>query len=265
MEKLRTHGWKESRPRCTERCSLRGSSGIGRAHMENWRACARMALRRFHRGRLTWRLAHKNRFGWSQLERWNRVNLEMVVAVPWREQWRGWQDGAPYERSDDGQGYKEKLEMKEHVRIPKRVYISRENFKEFEFTARGPGRTPMLKGTAGHAHMEALSKTNGGGIERHFQGAQRCVKEYQECAAKRRPATSSSSCSAAPSSSTNKGSEAARMDKRTNIERFPSVCRWRVDDSLKKKQKEDGGKRGRKDRDEDRHMSQDVRETEGRR
>ena len=161
-------------------------------------------------------------------------------------------------------GYKEELEMKEHVRIPKRVYISRENFKEFEFTARGPGRTSMLKGTAGHAHMEALSKTNGGGIERHFQGVQRRVKEYQECAAKRRvkrakpiveeaqhrdegivlmdedaSATSSSSCSAAPSSSTNKGSEAARMDKRTNIERIPSVCRWRVDES-RKKQKEDG-------------------------
>ena len=171
----------------------------------------------------------------------------------------------------------------------RRVYISRENFMEFEFTARCPGRTSMLSGTAGHAHMEALSKTNGGGIERHFQGAQRRVKEYQECATKRRaktakpiveeaqqrdegivrmdedaPATSSSSCSAAPSSSTNKGSEAARMDKRTNIERIPSVCRWRVDDS-RKKQKEDGGRRGRKDGDEDRHMSQDVGETAGRR
>ena len=83
-------------------------------------------------------------------------------------------------------GYKEKLEMKAHVRIPKRVYISRENFKEFKFTARCPGRTSMLSGTAGRSHTEALAKTNGGGIERHFQGAQRCVKEYQECAAKER-------------------------------------------------------------------------------
>ena len=134
--------------------------------------------------------------------------------------------------------YKEKLEMKEHVRIPKRVYISRENIKEFEFRVRCPGRTSMLMGTAGHAHVEALSKTN---------GRERRVKEYHEQLRERSQllkrynrGTKESSSTAAPSSSANEGSDPARMAKRTNIERIPSVAN--VELTIVKRNEEEEGK-----------------------
>ena len=65
-------------------------------------------------------------------------------------------DGALQERGRKmDRDCKEKLEMEEHVPIPMRVYISRENLEAFVFTTRCPGCTPMLKGTARRAHTAA--------------------------------------------------------------------------------------------------------------
>ena len=61
-------------------------------------------------------------------ERWDRSNLEMVVAVPWRKNEDDPKmDGERLESEVIvmDKEYKEKLEAGEHVPVPKRVYISR--------------------------------------------------------------------------------------------------------------------------------------------
>ena len=50
--------------------------------------------------------------------------------------------------------YEEKLEMEEHVPVPERAYIHREDLKTFGFTARCPARLSMLKKTAWQAPTE---------------------------------------------------------------------------------------------------------------
>ena len=107
-------------------------------------------------------------------ERWDRRNLEMVVAVPMAQK----NEDDP---KMDGERlksevivmdkeYKEKLEAEEHVPVPKRVYISLENLEEFGFTARCPGCMSLLRGTARTSAYGKLSKTNRGGAEGYSQG-----------------------------------------------------------------------------------------------
>ena len=91
-------------------------------------------------------------------ERWDRSNLEMVVAVPWRKNEDDPKMDGERLKSEVivmDEEYKEKLEAEEHVRVPKRVYISRENLEEFGFTARCPGSMSLLRGTARQAHTES--------------------------------------------------------------------------------------------------------------
>ena len=206
-------------------------------------------------------VAHENRFGRSQSERRNRVNLEMIVAVPWREQWRGWQDGrgAPYERGEDGQGPQGEAgdeetcsDTEESVHQPwelQGVWVHGEMSRAY-VDAQGNG------GTCAHGSIvenEWKRKT----CERISWRVKRAMPIVEEVQQRDEgivrmdedaPATSSSSSTAAPSSSANNGSDPARRAKRTNIERIPSVCRWRVDDS-QKKQEEEEGQWGRKDGD----------------
>ena len=106
-----------------------------------------------HRGKSKRRVVDENCSEKPAKERWDRSNLEMVVAVPWRK------------NEDDGERlksevvamdkeYREKLEAEEHVPVPKRVYISREILEVFGFTARCPGCMSLLRGTARQAHTE---------------------------------------------------------------------------------------------------------------
>ena len=63
-------------------------------------------------------------------ERWDRSNLEMVVAVPWRKKEDDPKMDGERLKSEVivmDKDYKEKLEAEEHVPVPKRVYLSREN------------------------------------------------------------------------------------------------------------------------------------------
>ena len=63
-------------------------------------------------------------------ERWDRSNLEMVVAVPWRKNEDDPKMDGERLKSEVmvmEKEYKEKLEAEEHVPVPKREYISREN------------------------------------------------------------------------------------------------------------------------------------------
>ena len=53
-----------------------------------------------------------------------------------------------------GKEYREKLEAEEHVPVPKRVYISRENLEELGFTAKCPGCMSLLWRTASQAHTD---------------------------------------------------------------------------------------------------------------
>ena len=63
---------------------------------------------------------------------------------------RRWQERPKVVMMD--KDYKEKLEMEEHVPVPKRVYTTREDLEVFGFTARCPGCMSLLKGTARQAH-----------------------------------------------------------------------------------------------------------------
>ena len=76
------------------------------------------------------------------MERWDRSNLEMIVAVPWRKnaddaKMDGERPKGEVVTMDND--YKEKLEMEEHVPVPKRVYMTREDLEVFGFTERCPG------------------------------------------------------------------------------------------------------------------------------
>ena len=81
--------------------------------------------------------------------------------------------------------YKEKLEAEEHLPVPKRVYISRENLEEFGFTARCLGCTSMHWRTARQAHTVNCRRR----VEEELKGtakahaATRRMKEYQDRAA----------------------------------------------------------------------------------
>ena len=84
----------------------------------------------------------------------------MIVAVPCRKNEDNAKiDGERLKREVVmmDKDYKEKLEMEEHVPVPKRVYISREDLEMFGFTAKCPGCMSLLKGAARQAHTEKMS------------------------------------------------------------------------------------------------------------
>ena len=79
------------------------------------------------------------------------------MAVPWRKN----EDDAKMdgERLEGevvimDKDCKEKLEMEDHVPVPKGVYMTREDLEVFRFIARCPGCTSLLKFTARQAHTE---------------------------------------------------------------------------------------------------------------
>ena len=113
-----------------------------------------------------------------------------VVAVPWRKNEDDPKMDGERLKSEVivmDKEYKEKLEAEEHVPVPKRVYISRENLEEFGFTARCPGCMLLLRGTARQAHTESCRRR----IEEELKGtakahaATRRMKEYQDRAAEK--------------------------------------------------------------------------------
>ena len=83
--------------------------------------------------------------------------------------------------------YREKLEAEEHVPVPTRVHISRENLEEFGFTARCPGCMSLLWGIARQAQTENCRRR----MEEELKGtakahaAIRRMKWYQDRAAEK--------------------------------------------------------------------------------
>ena len=53
---------------------------------------------------------------------------------------------------------KEKLETEEHVQVPKRMYITREDQEGFGFTARCPGCMSLHKGTSRQVQTENVRR-----------------------------------------------------------------------------------------------------------
>ena len=114
-----------------------------------------------------WRVAHKNgpeedsegKMGPKQSgdDRGGSVAQERRRC---RDGWR-----AAYRRSrDDEPDYKEKLEMEEHVPVPKRVYDTREGLEVFGFTA----RCPRVHGIAQGDGETSAQKTAEGGLKRSW-------------------------------------------------------------------------------------------------
>ena len=94
-------------------------------------------------------------------ERWERSNVEMTVAVPWRKN----EDDAKVDgERQKGEvvmmdnDYKGKLETEEHVQVPKRMYITREDQQGFGFTARSPGCMSLHKGTSRQVQTENVRR-----------------------------------------------------------------------------------------------------------
>ena len=75
--------------------------------------------------------------------------------------------------------YKEKLKTEEHVPVPKRVYISRENLEEFGFTERCPGCMSFASGNCETSTYRKLSKANRGGGERKEQNGRKADQEEE--------------------------------------------------------------------------------------
>ena len=111
------------------------------------------------------------------------------MAVPWRKNEDPKMDGEHLKSEVIvmDKEYKENLEAEEHVPVPKRVCISRENLQEFGFTARCPGCMSLLRGTARQAHTENCRRR----IEEELKGtakahaATRRIKENQDRAAEK--------------------------------------------------------------------------------
>ena len=107
-------------------------------------------------------------------ERWERSNVEMIVAVPWRKN----EDDAKMDgERQKGEvvmmdnDYKEKLETEEHVQVPKRMYITREDQEAFGFTARCPGCMSSRE------HRDRCKhKTFEGGLKRSCEAARRNIR-----------------------------------------------------------------------------------------
>ena len=97
----------------------------------------------------------------------------MVVAVPWRKNEDDPKMDGERLKSEVvamDKEYREKLEAEEHVPVPKRVYISRKNLKEFGFTVRCPGCMSLLRGTARQAHTENCRRRIEEELNRHREG-----------------------------------------------------------------------------------------------
>ena len=97
----------------------------------------------------------------------------MIVAVPWRKN----QDDAKMngERLTGGvvmmdKDSFEKLTMEDHVPVPKRVRITREDLEVFGFTARCLGCMSLLKGTARQARTQKSVEDAGGNRTKAREG-----------------------------------------------------------------------------------------------
>ena len=107
-------------------------------------------------------------------ERWERTNLEMIVAVLWRMN----DDDAKKKKGKRLFGEvvnMEKLKLEERFPVPKRVYIRREDLEIFGFTARCLGCMSLLKEMARHAHTENC-RSRLKGVERHCEGGRSSTK-----------------------------------------------------------------------------------------
>ena len=110
-------------------------------------------------------------------ERWQRENLKMVVGVPWKKN----ED----DRNADGEEmkteviimdkeYKERMVEKgeRHERVPRRVYLQKDDFERWGYTSGCPGCISILKGTARQMHTEACR----GRMEKEMAGEEKMVK-----------------------------------------------------------------------------------------
>jgi hypothetical protein len=85
-------------------------------------------------------------------ERWTRENLEMIGGVPWQ---MGEQEGEDLkmEITIMDKDYKEKMAGEtEAERVPRRMFIRKEDVEVHGYTVRCPGCVSILRGTARQEH-----------------------------------------------------------------------------------------------------------------
>ena len=108
--------------------------------------------------------------------------------------------------------HKEKLEMKEHVTVAKRVYITRADLDVFGFTARCLGCVSLLEGTARQAHTLTAGRNEQRRTRKKDRRMHQQPQRVQAAAAT--ASSSSSSGDGAKTGSSGEGNGPSRVDKR---------------------------------------------------
>ena len=217
-------------------------------------------------------------------ERWDRKNLEMIVAVPWRKNEYDAKMDRERQQAEAvmmDKSYNERLEMDEHVPEPKRVCTTREDLEVFGFTARCLAQGRRDKRT---------QKTAEGGLEEKMrstvsaEAAQRRVKEDQNKAAESgtkrtmwsseegqtdAPTTtssrsnSSSSGDAARTGSSREGNRSNTVDNKRNADGEHREDPEREDGKVDEdggKQAKDSRRRGREHAEENREVPEETQQ-----
>ena len=108
-------------------------------------------------------------------ERWDKENLELVGGVPWyRSDADENVDGEKMrtEVKTMDKDYLEKFEeMEEHVPVPRRVFITRQDLETHGYTVGCPGCISILKGTTRQMHSEACRRR----IQKEMKGDPRLM------------------------------------------------------------------------------------------
>ena len=125
-------------------------------------------------------------------ERWSKDSLEMVGGVPWYKNDRDEKiDGEAMKTEVKvmNKEYQEKFEdTEEHVPVPRRMAITKQNLEDHGYTVGCPGCVSILKGTARQMHTEGCRRR----IEKAMKSDPRLMEatrragEYLERAEERR-------------------------------------------------------------------------------
>jgi len=124
-------------------------------------------------------------------ERWDRTNIEKIVGVPWKNNEQDANadgDGMRGEVKIMDKEYRERMEAEEeHVAMPRRIYIKKDDLEKHGYMVGCPGCVSILKGTARQAHSEACRKRMETELKNtdRSKAAERRVDEYLEKAIKK--------------------------------------------------------------------------------
>ena len=119
-------------------------------------------------------------------ERWDRLNIERIVAVPWKKN--------KDDEEADGEDLRAEVKVMDEacresmqeepiiVPVPRRICLGREDLEKYGYTVNCRGCVAILKGTARQAHREACRRILETDLQSTTQGraVDKRVNEYLE-------------------------------------------------------------------------------------